>query len=158
VLGGREIAVARAHGEAIGLADDGADGDVYGEVEVADHVAEDGDLSSVLLAEVGAVGRDDVEEAGDDGGDSAKVARARGAVEAESDVSRVDEGGVSGRVDIGGGGREEEMDACGFQLAAVFVEGARVGFVVFAGRELGGVDEDGCGDEVTFCAGGGDEG
>ena len=56
-----------------------------------------------------------------------------------------------------GGGREEEVDAGGFELAAVLVEGAGVGGEVFVGAELGGVDEDGGGDDVALRAGGGDE-
>ena len=119
---GREVAVARTKGEAIGFADGGADDEMDGEVEVADHVAQDGDLSGVLLAEVGAVGRDDVEEAGDDGGDSAEVAGARGSVEACSDVAGVDEGGVAGRVHVGGGGAKRRSTPAEFEFAAVFVE------------------------------------
>ena len=44
-LGGGEIAVAGAEGEAVRLADDGADHELDREVEVADDVAEDGGLS-----------------------------------------------------------------------------------------------------------------
>jgi len=156
-LAGGEVAVAGAEGKAVLFTNDGADDERDGEVEVADDLAEDGDLGGVLLAEVGAVGRDDVEEAGDDGGDAAEVAGARGSVEAGGDGAGVDEGRIAGRIHGCGGGSEEEVDAGGFQFGAVFVEGARVGGEVFGGTELGGVDEDGDGDGVVLGEGCRDE-
>ncbi len=113
-------------------------------------MAEDGDLGGVLLAEVGTVGLDDVEEARDDGGNAVEVAGARGSVEARGDGAGVDKGGVAGRIHFGGGGREEERDAGVGELAAVLVEGAGVGGVVLVGTKLGWVDEDGGGDGVVL--------
>jgi hypothetical protein len=49
------------------------------------------------------------------------------------------------------------MDAGGFELAAVGCEVAGIGFVVFAGRELRGVDEDAGGDGIALGEGGGDQ-
>jgi hypothetical protein len=157
-LGGGEVAVAGAEGEAVGVADGGADDEVEVEVEVADHGAEDGDLGGVFLAEEGAVGGEDVEELGDDGSDAAEVVRARGAVEAAADVRDVDEGLGAGRVHLVGGGGEEEIDAFVAQKLAVFGEGAGIAGEVFGRGELGGVDEDGGGDAVAAGTGGADEG
>ena len=55
-----EVAVAGAEGEAVFVAHDGAGDEVEGEVQVTGHLAQDGELGGVLLAEVGAVGCDDV--------------------------------------------------------------------------------------------------
>ena len=55
------------------------------------------------------------------------------------------------------GGGEEDVDAGGFEECAVGGEGAGVAGEVFVGAELGGVDEDGGGDDVAL-RGGADEG
>ena len=81
-LGRGEIGVARAEGEAVGIADDGADDDFRGEAQVGNHAAQDGDLGRVFLAEEGAVGLGGDEQLGDDGGDAAKMAGTGCAVEA----------------------------------------------------------------------------
>ena len=82
-LRGVEIGVAGAHRQAVGLADDRQHLDPHREVEVADHAPDHGRLLGVLLAEVGDVGPDGVEELGDDGGDAAEVG-ARASVGARS--------------------------------------------------------------------------
>ena len=71
-----EVGVARAHRQAVGLAHGRQHLDPHREVEVADHAPDHRRLLGVLLAEVGDVGADRVEELGDDGGDAAEVARA----------------------------------------------------------------------------------
>ena len=70
----------RAHRQPVGLAHGRQHLDPHREVEVAGHAADHDRLLGVLLAEVGDVGADDVEELGDDGGDAAEVlgAAARG--------------------------------------------------------------------------------
>ncbi len=70
---GAEVGVARAHRQAVGLAHDRQRLDPHREVEVADHAPDHDRLLGVLLAEVGDVGPDRVEELGDDGGDAAEV-------------------------------------------------------------------------------------
>ena len=81
-LGGAEVGVARTEGEAVGVADDGADDDLRRKAEIGDDAAQNGDLGRVFLAEEGAVGLGGDEQLGDDGGDAAKVAGAGCAVEA----------------------------------------------------------------------------
>ena len=51
----------------------GHDLDAHREVQVGDHPPHDGDLLGVLRAEVGGVGRDDVEQLGHDGADAGEV-------------------------------------------------------------------------------------
>ena len=60
----REVGVARGEREAVRVADGREDAqlEVAVEVEVAQHAAQDGDLLRVLLAEVGGLRADDVEE------------------------------------------------------------------------------------------------
>ena len=68
-----EVGVARRHRQAVGLADGRQDLDLDREVEVADHPPDHDGLLGVLLAEVGDVGADRVEELGDDRRDPAEV-------------------------------------------------------------------------------------
>ncbi len=152
-----KIAVAGAHGQAIRLADDGADDQFEIEVEVADHATQDGDLSGILLAEEGFVRGDDVEQLGYDGGDAAKVAGAGGAVEAILDFFDLNEGGGAVGIHLGGIRREEQIDVLGFEEAAVGLEGAGVFREVLVGGELGGVDEDGGGNRIAGGFRGADE-
>ena len=79
-LGGREVDVARAHGEPVGLADGGA-GDDGREGEVGRHPGDHPQLLGVLHPEVGAVGPDQAEEDRHDGRDAVEVARARRALQ-----------------------------------------------------------------------------
>ena len=53
--------------------------------QVARHLADDHHLLGVLLAEVGVLGADQVEQDGDDRGDAIEVARPRGALERPGD-------------------------------------------------------------------------
>ncbi len=93
-------------------------------------------MNGVLLAEVGAVRRDNVKELGYDGGYAGEVAGARGSIEAVADVGYGDGGERTGRVHLGYGGGEEDVYSGGFQLLGVFGEGARVFVQVFGGGEL----------------------
>jgi len=73
-LGGSEIGVAGAEGEAIGVADDGADDDFRGEAQIGDEAPDDGNLGGVFLAKLRAIRLGSEEQLGNNGGDSAKVA------------------------------------------------------------------------------------
>ena len=73
---GVEADVAAGQREAVGLAHGRDDLELDRQVEVAHHPAQDRDLLRVLLAEEGDVGRDDVEQLGDDRADAGEVARA----------------------------------------------------------------------------------
>ena len=77
----REVDVARAHGEAVRLAQRRHADDLDRQVEVAHEAADDGELLRVLLAEEEHVRLHDAEQLGDDDGDAVEVARARGALE-----------------------------------------------------------------------------
>ena len=81
----REAGVAARQREAVGLAHGRQDGELDGQVEVAHHAAQDGDLLGVLLAEERDVGRDDVEELGHDRADAGEVAGPRSAPSSTSD-------------------------------------------------------------------------
>jgi len=105
----REVTVARAESEAVGLAHYRAGDNLHGKIEIAHHGAQDGKLRGILLAEVGTVGRDDMEELGDDGGHSAKVAGTARAVEAITDAGDFNECGCAGGRQRFSGGREEDV-------------------------------------------------
>lgn len=87
----RQINIARTHGEAVGLANDGTGDDFDGKILVADHFSDDGDLGGVFLSEEGDAGLNEMEEFGNDGGDAAEVAGAGFAIEAVAEAFNGDE-------------------------------------------------------------------
>ena len=123
----REVDVARAHGEAVRLAQRGHAGDLDRQVEVAHEAADDGELLRVLLAEEQHVRLHHAEQLGDDDGDAVEVARARGALEALGErAADVDVGGEALRVHLVGRRREDDRDARLLQEAQVAGLVARV--------------------------------
>src|SRR2546422_9321235 len=88
--------VAGAEGEPIGLADDRAPDDLRPDGKVASHLADDEQLLGILLAEVGALGSDEVEENGDNGRHAFEMAGPSGTLERVSERSDGD-----GRVEPG---------------------------------------------------------
>lgn len=149
--------VAGGDGEAVGIADGGADDESNGEVEVGDHAAKDDGLLGVLLAEEGEVGLDDVEEFGDDGADRFEVSGAKRAAKGVGEGGGANGEEFGAGVHFGGGGAKEEVGA---ELAAevlIGLTGARVIGEIFGGGELGGVHEDGDDGVVAGVAAGADE-
>ncbi len=80
VLGG-EAAVAGGHGKAVGFADGGVGYDFDGEVEVAHHALDDGELLEVFFAEDGGVAAGEQEKFQDNGADAIEVAGSGGTAE-----------------------------------------------------------------------------
>ena len=98
---GAEADVAGGQREPVGLAHRGHDLEAHRDVEVAHHPPEDGDLLGVLLAEVGDVGRDDVEQLADDGADAVEVpGAALGALEDGARPADADARGEAVGVDL----------------------------------------------------------
>ena len=147
---GRQVDVAAADGEAIRFSDGGYADDFEGEVEVPGHASDDNQLLGVLLAEIGAVGLDDVEELGNNGGDADEVAGPRGAFVEIGDGAGVDPGVGAGAVHLLRGWGEDEADAGLVEHLEVTVEVTGVGCEVLVGAELGGVDENGGGYGVVL--------
>ena len=144
---GREVDVARAHGQAVRLAQRRHAGDLDRQVEVAHEAADDGELLRVLLAEEQHVRLHHAEQLGDDDGDAVEVARARGALEALGErAADVDVGGEALRIHLVGRRREDDRDARLLQEAQVAGLVARVLVEVLAAAELRRVHEDGGGD------------
>src|ERR1035437_10156840 len=141
----RKVAVARAEGQPVRLAHDGAGDEFHGKIKLAHHGAEDGQLRGILLPEVGAVGRDDVEELGDDGRHSAKVAGTVCPVQAVADAGYFNEGRRAAGNQRLGGGCKENLRTGGSERGAISLKRARVAVEVFAGAELQRIDEDGGG-------------
>ena len=109
-----EVGVARAHRQAVGLAHGRHRPDPHREVEVAGHAPDHRDLLRVLLAEVGDVGLNGVEELGDHRGDAAEVLRPaprRVAAEHLGQALDLDVGGEAVRVDLFDRRRVDEVDA-----------------------------------------------
>ena len=120
----------------------GAADDLERLVEVAHHLADDGELLGVLAPEVGAVGLHEVKQLGDDGGDAIEVAGPRGALEAFGDAADADAGGVALGVHDVDAGEEGERDAGRLEEREVLRLGPGVAGEVLVGPELRGVHED----------------
>ena len=148
-----QVDVAAADGKAVGLTNGGYADDFEGEVDVPGHASDDDQLLGILLAEVSAVGLDDVKELGHDGGDTYEVAGSRGAFVEVRDRARIDFGVGVGTVHFVGRGGEYKADTRLFKHAEVTVEVSGVGGEVFVGAELSGVDEDGGGNGVVLGGG-----
>ena len=138
-----QVYVAAADGETVGFADGRDTDDFEVEVEVPGHAPDDDKLLGVLLAEIGAVRLDDVEELGDDGGDTYEVARSRCTFMEVGDGAGVDLGVSVGAVHFLRGGGKDEGYTCTFEHGKVSVKVSGVGGEIFVGAELGRVDEDG---------------
>ncbi len=110
---GRQVDVARRQGEAVGLADRRAGDDLRRDRQVARHLADDHHLLGVLLAEVGVVRPDQVEQDGDDRRDAIEMAGPRGALERPGDRTDRDDGVEAGRIDLRRVGGEDDVDALG---------------------------------------------
>ncbi len=105
-----QVCIAAGHREPVGFAHSRASLDAHGHVQVLDHASDHDRLLGVLLAEVGDVGRDDVQELRNDGRDAAEVAAPRTAPSRRSvRPSTSTEVEKPARVDLLGGGRKQQV-------------------------------------------------
>src|SRR3972149_29754 len=102
--------MARAEREAVRLADGGEDAELDLEHEVANHLADDLGLLSVLLPEVGPLRPNDLEELEDDGCDTSEVARAEATFEDRAELCHLDPGLEPGWVHLLDRGSENGPD------------------------------------------------
>ena len=126
-------------------------------VEVLDHLADDLELLVILLAEIGAVGADDVEQLGHDGGDAGKMAGSHFALELPAERDDVDRGLDPARIHVLDAGSEEDIDLALLQHGAVAGEVTRIFGEILVGAELQGIDEKRGHDHVVLRAGARDE-
>lgn len=103
---------------------------------------DDRHLLRILLSEHREVGTADVKQFGHDGRDAAKMRGARNAFERTRDEFLVDVGRVALRIHLRRDGGKNDVCACGFALGGVAFQFARIFAKIFAGGELGWVDED----------------
>jgi|GEM_PF-5156961 len=113
-----------------------------GQVEIAGHAADHGELLPVLFAEQRHVGQDLVEQLADHGGDAVEMAGARGAAEAVADARDRHVGGEALRIHRLDRRRPEERHAFRFQQRTVAFELARILVEILVGAELERVHED----------------
>ncbi len=122
----REVDVARAEREAVGVANRRHHAYLELERQVVRHALDDGHLLGVLLAEVGAVGADDREELEADGRHRPEVARPGRSLHALRHVLDLDPRLEPLRIHLLGGGGEDEVGADIRRERDVSVEVARV--------------------------------
>jgi hypothetical protein len=141
-VGGREVAVAARHGQAVRLAHRRDGDDVDPEVEVGDHPPDEQQLLGVLLPEQRNLSAGQVQQLADHGEDAVEVAWSRLPLEHVAERAGIHpDGGVAVRVHLVGGGCEDQVDALALAELQVGVEGARVPRQVFARPELQRVEE-----------------
>jgi len=141
-LGGVEVHVARAQGEAVRLTDDRGDPDLDAEVEVPRQALDHRHLLGVLLPEVGAVGRDRGEELRHDRGDALEVPGPRAALELRRHGPDLHSRGGSRRVHRLGRRLVDGVDLGRGKHRDVALGVARVAGEILARAELDRVHED----------------
>ena len=141
MLRGLEVAVARAHGEAVRFSHGFACHDFYGEIQLPRHFAQDEKLLEILFAEYGDLRPDDVEELGHYGTDTAKMPRPYGPAKLAGDCRRFDLDGLRLGVEFGIGGRKHHVGpGCG-EFVEIGLQSTRIAGQIFVGAELQRVDE-----------------
>src|SRR5439155_17378539 len=130
-----EIGIARAFGEAVRLAHDGADGEAHVKVQVSGKMADDQSLLEILLAEAGHVWPDDVEELDDHRRHAAEMTRARGSLERRGESARLNVGIETVRVDIACIRREDGINLQRNEQVEVLFEIPRIAGEILARAE-----------------------
>ena len=151
----READVAGREREAVVVAHGRHDADLERDVEVADEPADHRDLLRVLLAEVRALGPDDVEELEADGRDAAEVPGPRFALRAG--LLRLDPGREAVGIELGCVRREDDVDAVLLRDREVARLVARVRGEVGRVVELRRIDEERHHDALVLAARGGEQ-
>ena len=144
-VGRRQIAVAAAHGHAVGFAHgrhpDHAIGLRQREIEIARHAADDRQLLPVLFAEQRGIGADLVEQFRDHRCHAVEMPGAvRPAQHLVEPLDR-DRRGKSGRVHFRNCRRPQQIDAGVLQQLAVLRQLARIGIQILVFAELQRIDE-----------------
>ncbi len=149
----READVATRESQAVAFAHDRAAHNVDRERQVGHHLAHDGQLLEVLLAEIGPARSGDGEELGHDGGDPVEMAGSRRPFPPFADAdnrNRRGNGRGPVRVHLTHRGSEHHVDArCGAHFP-VPVQGAGVVRDVLGVTELEGVDENADRDDIVL--------
>jgi len=140
---GTQILVARAHGEAVGLAHRRPRHDVDGEGEVADQVADHLQLLVVLASEQGNIRPHQVEQTRHHAGHAIEMTGARGTLQnigqtGHADAHRRLDPERVHRLDPG---QEQQIATGPGQALGIGLGGARVAGKVLVRAELGRVDE-----------------
>ena len=142
-LFGRQVAVARALGEAV-FVPGGRDADnLHRYAQVPDHFADDGQLLEILLAEYREVRLHDVEQFRHHGGHTVEVAGSTAAAEGVRQVGHphLGLGGHALGVNFRDFGCVQHLHALAEKLFLVRRHGAGIGIEVFVGAELQGIHE-----------------
>ena len=152
LLGLGEIAIARTHGEPGRFAHDRAADDFDGKIQIDDRAPDDGELLAVFLAEVGALGANEVKKLGDDGDNALEEDGARSPAKNVRHRSRGNHLGerFATAVHFLGGGGENSFHTRFLAKFQISLERSRIGVQVFAGGKLQGVDKNTRDNQIVF--------
>jgi len=137
----RQVNVAGAHGQAVGLAEDGHSHQLRIQVKVARHAPQYGQLLPVLLAEHGHLGLHKVQKLQHHGAHAPEVHGARSSAQALGHLRHLHPGGVVRLVHGSGFGRENRVRAVRLSQRQIAGQVARVAVQVLVRSELRGVYE-----------------
>jgi hypothetical protein len=149
----RQVLIAGAHREPVGIAYRGRADDFHRHAQVRDHAADDGQLLKVLLAEHRDVRLHDVEQLRHHGADALEKPRAKFALQDARQSRHLDARGALGAVgiDLAHFGAEHEVAAGSGQHAGVLERRARIVREVLVRPELHRIHEN-AGDEALAVA------
>ena len=102
--------IARAHGEPVRVANDGAEDQPHIEIEIFNKTPDDHRLLEILLTEVGDGGLDEVQELENHRGDAAKMPGTQRSFERPGDGAWIDESVEAGGIHVAGLGSEHCTD------------------------------------------------
>ena len=155
-----EELVARTHGQAIRLANDRRAKDRDRKGKVDRHPAHDQQLLEVLAAEHGQIRLHEVEQLGDHGRHAIEMARPAGPFEDLSQLrdANADALACTERIDRIDFGQEQRIASMRLESFRIGIGCARVAREVFAGAELGRIDEHAGDDGIATFAGKVDQG
>ena len=157
MLLGRQVGVPGRHREAVLFADERRADDPHGNVQVAHHAADHGELLRVLAAEHRHVRARDVEEFEHDREDAREMDRPERPAHDLGELRLDERDGRVGAVHLLGRRREDGVDPLGAQQREVALFVARISLEIFVRPELGRIHEDGDDDAPGLLFGEADE-
>jgi len=110
-------------------------------------------LLIILLAEIGRMRLDDIEELGDDSGNTGKMSRTDLALKLPADVRHIDNRQHRARIHVRHLGREQKVDAGILEKRRIPLEIARITRQILVGAELQRIDENRHHGHVVFSLG-----
>lgn len=142
-LGIGEPGVAGGEGQSVLLTNGGMTDDADGEIEIADHAPDDGELLEIFFSEDRKFGLKDIEEFQDDGENAIKVTGAGFPAEMFGQKGLGDENRAIRVIKVGALGDKGDFHSFGLAFGQILLKGAGVVVQITGPVKLDGIDKDG---------------